>query len=340
MAYVLTVRWTGRQRLPRVSLVFRVPGHGEAALDAYLCPADECSSHTTCRCPFDQTTCNFATDLVNTQGLSGQQECLLTSAGTLSADIYVYGNTDIETITLSRIESVGSLVIVDCPNLRNISAPDAITAGNITVESCPSLESMRLPTLSNAGFMRIVACPVLRLLDVVRIETIGGGLTIDGCESLAAVIVPALEAVGGSVAISGVRGMASCRFDKLAEVAGSFSIAGAPPSAITTLPCSARLKQWESAAVGTVEYSTGVSITCHGESSVAQISATKSCDVCDVCVQCDNDESTPVLLPGFVQFVGIATTDAPGGTTTTNVFECQNKLGCHGVNSTAGGGRR
>jgi serine/threonine protein kinase/ankyrin repeat protein len=202
------------------------------------------------------------------------------------------------------------------------------------VESCYNLESMRLPMLSTAGFINVISCPGLSLLDVVRIETIDGGLTIDGCQDLPAIIMPTLEIVRGSVAINGVTGMTSCRFDKLAEVAGSFSIAGAHPSAITTLPCSAQSKPWESAAVGTVEYSTGVSIACHDESSVAQISATRSCDdVCGVCVQCETDESAPVVRPGFVQFVGDAATATQESA--TNVFECKNKLGCHGANSTA-----
>jgi hypothetical protein len=97
------------------------------------------------------------------------------------------------------------------------------------------------------------------------------------------------------------------------------------------LPCAARLKPWESASVGTVEYSTGVPIACHSASSAQAFEPTTLCDVCDVCVSCDNDdEGTPVLLPGFVQFVG--ETAAMEG---AHVFECDSKLGCHSTTSTS-----
>ena len=309
---------------------FRVPGDEGVQLNAYLCQAGECSSHTVCRCPFHTTTCDFATDLVNTQGLAGQQECTPTSTGSLDANVYVYGNPTIETITLSGIVSVGSLVVVNCPDLRTISAPDTTTAGNVTVQSCDSLESMSAPVLSSTGVFEIDMCSALTSLEAANIRTIGGALTIDGCESLPGISFPMLEVVGGSVAFSNAAQVQSIGLNILHAVSGSFSIAGVHSDAVTTLPCAARSKPWESASVGTVEYSTGVHLACKSASSAHASEPTTLCDVCDICVSCDNDdEGTPVLLPGFVQFVGEAAT-VEG----THVFECESKFGCHTVTST------
>eukprot|EP01046_Picozoa_sp_COSAG06_P041563 COSAG06_NODE_5175_length_3660_cov_22.158944_1_plen_1019_part_01 len=310
---------------------FRVPGNEGVHLNAYPCHAGECSSHTVCRCPFDTTTCDFATDLVNAQGLAGQQECMPTAADSLGANVYVYGNPTIETITLSGIVSVGSLVVVNCPNLRTVSAPDTIAAGNVTVQSCDSLESMSAPLLSSTGFFEVNMCPALTSLEVANISAIGGALTITECESLPGISFRVLEAVGGSVAISNAAQVQSIELNVLHAVSGSFSTAGVHSDAVTTLPCAARSKPWESASVGTVEYSTGVPIACQSASSTHTSEPTTSCDVCDICVSCDNDdEGTPVLLPGFVQFIGEATTMEA-----THVFECDSKLGCHTATSTS-----
>ena len=301
----------------------------QLASQVYPCVGASCDD--ACRCPFDTTTCDFATDLVNTQGLAGQQECMPTAADSLGANVYVYGNPTIETITLSGIVSVGSLVVVNCPNLRTVSAPDTIAAGNVTVQSCDSLESMSAPLLSSTGFFEVNMCPALTSLEVANISTIGGALTITGCETLPGISFPVLEAVGGSVAISNAAQVQSIELNVLHAVSGSFSTAGVHSDAVTTLPCAARSKPWESASVGTVEYSTGVHLACQSASSAHASEPTTSCDVCDICVSCDNDdEGTPVLLPGFVQFIGEATTMEA-----THVFQCDSKFGCHTATSTS-----
>jgi hypothetical protein len=309
---------------------FRVPSNEGVQLNAYPCHASECSSHTLCRCPFDTTTCDFSTDLVNAQGLAGQQECMPTAADSLDANVYVYGNPTIETIKLSGIVSVGSLLVVNCPNVQTISAPDTTIAGNVTVQSCDSLESMSAPMLSSTGFFEVALCSALTSLEVANISTIGGALTIDGCESLPDISFPVLEVIGGSVAISNAAQVQSIELNVLHAVSGSFSIAGVHSDAVTTLPCAARSKPWESASVGTVRYSTGVHLACQSASSGHTSNPTTLCDICDICVSCDNDDKgTPMLLPGFVQFIGEAATMEA-----THVFECEAKFGCHTATST------
>jgi hypothetical protein len=230
---------------------------GGSAAHVYPCSAAGCDGVTVCRCPYDQTACDFATDLVNAEGQRAAQECLPV-AGTLTADVYVYGNADVQTVAMDGIAEIGSLTIVACPNLRTISAPAAITVGNMTVESCGSLESISMPTVSTAGLVEVSSCLSLTSLDVATITLIEGDLSIASCGSLAAIHMPVLESVVGSLAISDAEQVSLIRLESLAQVAGSFSIAGVHAAAVTRLPCSAQQKPWEHASMGTVEYSTGV----------------------------------------------------------------------------------
>jgi hypothetical protein len=284
-----------------------------------------------CRCPFNQPTCDFATDLINTQGQSASQECLPVT-GTLKANVYIYGNADVQTVAMDGITAIGSLTVVACPNLRTISAPAVTTMGNVAVDGCSSLESISMPVLSTAGLVDVSSCSALTSLDVISVTVIAGDLSIATCESLTVIDMPVLASVAGSLGVSGVERVSSLRLDRLTAVAGLFSIAGVRADAVTRLPCSARQEPWESQVTGTVEYSTGFVVACHPASSALHVVPGTMCDVCDVCVGCDSDAGTPVLLLGFVQFVpGAVQIDSPGA----HVFECDSKFGCHGA-STAG----
>eukprot|EP01043_Picozoa_sp_COSAG02_P014106 COSAG02_NODE_575_length_20117_cov_5.801139_20_plen_772_part_00 len=304
------------------------PGGSAAHVYPYIAASGD-GGAATCRCPFNQTICDFNTDLVNAQGQSAAPECL-PIAGTLTADVYVYGNAAIETVVTDGITEIGSLTIVACPNLRTISTPAAITVGNMTVESCGSLESISVPTVSTAGLVDVSSCVSLTSLDVATITLIEGDLSIASCGSLAAIHMPVLESVVGSLAISDAEQVSLIHLESLAQVAGSFSIAGVHADAVTRLPCFAKVKPWEHASMGKVEYSTGVAIACHGASTELLVNGT-TCNVCDVCVDCDSAVGTPVLMPGFVQFVpGSEQINSP----VAHVFECESKFGCHGSSTT------
>jgi hypothetical protein len=85
----------------------------------YPCTGSACTETAVCRCPFDQPTCDFATDLVNAQGRSGQRGCVHVD-GSLGSAIYVYGNPTIETITCAlsvesnRWDRSSSLTVPTC----------------------------------------------------------------------------------------------------------------------------------------------------------------------------------------------------------------------------------
>lgn len=271
----------------------------------YPCAGAACDESAVCQCDPNQVICDFGANLINAHGQSGRKECVPVN-GVLGSSVYVYDNANVETIDLSGVKSIGSLVIVACPNLHTIFAPNVTKAGNVTVQSCNRLESISLPSAASTGSLDVSSCSALSSLDVGSVERIDGGLSI-----------------------SNVGNLRSIELNVLNDVSSSFSIVGASADVVTTLPCSARLKPWESASVGTVKYSTGFSIACIGKV------ATTSCDVCHDCVKCDSDSIAPVLLPGLVQFVDSTAMARRERDSTSYVFECSSKLGCHGTNSTA-----
>ena len=296
----------------------------------YPCSKARCDAAIVCRCPFAQAACDFASDLVDASGAARMPACTPNDAGALDAAFFVYDNSVVNTIVLTGITSIGSITVVACPNLQNISALTATAAGNVTVQSCSGLTGISMPMLSTASFVNVAMCPALGLLDVGSITTIGGDVSIGGCGALPAIHLSALETVGGSLSVSAADMVSLVHLDHLGAVGGSFSIAGVATNAVTTLPCSARGKSWESTSVGTVKYSTGLEIACHA-GSLVQVSGT-TCDVCDVCVSCDDATSAPVLLTDFVQFVG--STSERGGSSAALIFECESGSGCHSANST------
>lgn len=65
-------------------------------------------------------------------------------------------------------------------------------------------------------------------------------------------------------------------------------------------------------------------------SQIVNLFECKSCKDMD-CVGCDSDASTPVLLPGFVQFVPWLEQIDVSGANVLYIFECESKFGCHGT---------
>jgi hypothetical protein len=231
----------------------------------------------------------------------------------------------VESITLGSTVSMGSLTVVACPELVSIEAPSLEALhGNLTIQTCVNLANVRLAsTASVHGFTQIDACESLIELEVPMLETVGGDLTLSNCASLRGISARSLSLVAGDLRVNDAPVLARINLPQLDTVASSFSTAGISAAAMTSLPCSARSKPWESSSVGGVEYLPSTPIVCHVGSSVVQ----GSCDVCDVCVSCDDedaatgDSDAPVVLPHLVRFVGKAEA--------AHIFKCESESGCH-----------
>jgi hypothetical protein len=290
----------------------------------YPCSGDACVN-AACRCPPNQAVCNFATDLLDVVGQANTSTCSPNAEGSLHADIYIYGNEIVESITIGSTVSMGSLTVVACPELVSIEAPSLEALhGNLTIQTCANLANVRLAsTASVHGFTQIDACESLIELEVPMLETVGGDLTLSNCASLRGISARSLSLVAGDLRVNNAPLLARINLPQLDTVASSFSTAGISAAAMTSLPCSARSKPWESSSGGGVEYLPSTPIVWHVGSSVVQ----GSCDVCDVCVNCDDedaatgDSAAPVVLPHLVRFVGKGEA--------AHIFKCESESGCH-----------
>ena len=141
------------------------------------------------RCPQECTT-SSPSDCLDEAGI-------LQIAATNITNGQFFNCSNIVTVNMSNVKTIGKTAFRLCNNLAEVYMPSVIEIGEMAFEECASLANVNMSNVKTIGEEAFSKCKSLITVDMPNVETIGESV-FQECASLTKVYMPNVETIGKS----------------------------------------------------------------------------------------------------------------------------------------------